>query len=66
MEDIFRLPGSHAQLEYFGWVGWDPRKFDSVRTPGAINFLDPSQRRLLPRCHRRPVHDREPVARRVE
>lgn len=41
MEDIFRMPGAKP-TEYYGWVGWDPRKFDSVRTPGATNFMDPS------------------------
>jgi flagellar hook assembly protein FlgD len=41
VEDIFRFPGAHPS-SYFGWIGWDPRKFDSVRTPGAVNFLDPS------------------------
>ena len=40
MEDLFRVPGSKPK-SYFGWIGWDPRKFDSVRTPGAQNFLDP-------------------------
>ncbi len=40
MEDIFRLPGSKPK-SYFGWIGWDARKFDSVRTPGTKNFLDP-------------------------
>ena len=41
MEDIFRLPGAKP-TEYFGWVGWDARKYPSVRTPGATLFLDPS------------------------
>jgi flagellar hook assembly protein FlgD len=42
VEDIFRIPGWQPSPS-FGWVGWDPRKFDSVRTPGATNFLDPHQ-----------------------
>jgi flagellar hook assembly protein FlgD len=41
IEDIFRIPGPQPS-EYFGWVGWDARKLDSLRTPGAVNFLDPS------------------------
>src|SRR4051812_35798973 len=41
MEAIFRIPGRQAS-EFFGWVGWDARRFASVRTPGATNFLDPS------------------------
>ncbi len=40
MEQIFRIPGSKPK-SYFGWIGWDARKFDSVRTVGAQNFLDP-------------------------
>lgn len=40
MEDVFRFPGTKP-TEVYGWVGSDPRKFDSVRTPGATNFLDP-------------------------
>jgi flagellar hook assembly protein FlgD len=40
VEDIFRIPGSKP-LPYYGWIGWNPKKFDSVRTPGATNFLDP-------------------------
>jgi flagellar hook assembly protein FlgD len=42
MEDVFRIAPPTGHLgEYWGWVGADPRKFDSVRTPGATNFLDP-------------------------
>ena len=45
MEDIFRLPPPPKNLgEYWGWVGWDARKYDSTRTPGATLFLDPSQK----------------------
>ena len=40
IEDLFRMPGAKPRY-YYGWIGWDPRKFDSVRTPGATNFLDP-------------------------
>ena len=40
MEDLFRIPGAKPTPEW-GWVGTDPRKFDSVRTPGATNFMDP-------------------------
>lgn len=40
IEDMFRMPGAKPRY-YYGWVGWDPRKFDSVRTPGAKNFMDP-------------------------
>ena len=43
MEDIFRLPGAKP-TEYYGWVGWDARHYDSVRTPGTTMFLDPSQK----------------------
>ena len=42
VEQIFRTPGPQPK-SYWGWVGWDARKFDSVRTPGAENFLDPHQ-----------------------
>ncbi len=40
MDQIFRLPGSKPK-SYFGWIGWDPRYFDSVRTPGARLLMDP-------------------------
>ena len=40
MEDLFRITGAHPTPEW-GWVGTDPRKFDSVRSPGAKNFMDP-------------------------
>lgn len=40
VEDIFRTPGSQPR-PYYGWIGWNPKKFDSVRTPGATNFMDP-------------------------
>ena len=42
VDEIFRTPGS-SPTPYWGWIGWDPRTFDSVRTPGATNFLDPHQ-----------------------
>jgi flagellar hook assembly protein FlgD len=41
MEDIFRFASAGHVGEYWGWVGADPRKFNSVRTPGTTNFLDP-------------------------
>ncbi len=40
---MFTTPGSHPK-GYFGYVGWDPRQFDSVRTPGMTNFLDPDSK----------------------
>jgi flagellar hook assembly protein FlgD len=40
IEQIFRNPGTKPH-PYYGWVGWDARKFDSVRTPGTQNFMDP-------------------------
>lgn len=44
MEDIFRIAPPPGHLgEFWGWVGWDARKYPSVRTPGAVNFMDPSQ-----------------------
>jgi flagellar hook assembly protein FlgD len=41
MEELFRIPGAKP-TPVWGWIGADPRKFDSVRTPGAKNFMDPS------------------------
>ena len=43
MEQLFTTPGS-TPTPYAGYVGWDPRKLESVRTPGTINFLDPHSR----------------------
>jgi len=40
IEEIFKTPGSRPRA-YYGWIGADPRWFDSVRTPGAQNLLDP-------------------------
>jgi hypothetical protein len=40
MEEIFKTPGSKPKA-YFGWIGDNPRTFDSVRNPGAQNLLDP-------------------------
>lgn len=40
VEDMFRTPGFQPH-PYFGWIGADPRYFDSVRTPGARNLIDP-------------------------
>jgi flagellar hook assembly protein FlgD len=42
VEDIFKTVGTKP-TPYYGYIGWDPRKFDSVRTPGTKNFLDPHQ-----------------------
>jgi flagellar hook assembly protein FlgD len=42
MAQIFETPGAKP-TGMFGWVGWDPHKFDSVRTPGTKNYLDPDQ-----------------------
>ncbi len=42
MAQIFETPGAKP-TGMWGWVGWDPHKFDSVRTPGAKNYLDPDQ-----------------------
>lgn len=46
MDDIFMTRfGSNrdgSYKPYFGWIGWKPNLyFDSVRTPGAVNHLDP-------------------------
>jgi len=40
VDEIFRTPGAQPQ-SYYGWIGSDPRYFDSVRTPGAHNLIDP-------------------------
>jgi len=40
VEQIFRTPGPQPK-PYWGYVGWDPRTFASVRTPGTKNLLDP-------------------------
>jgi len=40
VDQIFRAPGSLPH-SYYGWIGSDPRYFDSVRTPGARNLIDP-------------------------
>ncbi len=42
MDQVFRQPGSRPK-SYYGWIGWDPRYFDSVRTPGARLLMDPEQ-----------------------
>ncbi len=45
MEDVFTIPPPVGKSgEYWGWVGWDARKYASVRTPGATEYLDPSQK----------------------
>jgi flagellar hook assembly protein FlgD len=43
MEELFTTAGS-STAAYAGYIGWDPRKLESVRTPGTINFLDPHSR----------------------
>ena len=43
MKEIFTTAGSKPE-PYFGFVGWNPRKLDSARTPGTLNFLDPHQK----------------------
>ncbi len=40
IDQIFRTPGAQPS-SFYGWVGSDPRYFDSVRTPGARNLIDP-------------------------
>ncbi|HUR17252.1 MAG TPA: FlgD immunoglobulin-like domain containing protein [Candidatus Limnocylindrales bacterium] len=40
VEQMFRTVGTKPH-PYYGWVGWDARKFDSVRMPGNQNFMDP-------------------------
>ncbi|MEP7360777.1 MAG: hypothetical protein ABI744_04280 [Chloroflexota bacterium] len=40
VDQIFRTPGTQSH-SYYGWIGSDPRYFDSVRTPGARNLIDP-------------------------
>lgn len=40
VDQVFRTPGSIPH-SYYGWIGSDPRYFDSVRTPGARNLIDP-------------------------
>lgn len=38
-DDIFMTPGAKPQA-YYGFVGWDNRRFDSERMPGFKNHLD--------------------------
>jgi flagellar hook assembly protein FlgD len=40
MEQVFMLPG-YRPTAYYGWIGSDPRKFPSERTPGATIYMDP-------------------------
>ena len=49
---------------YFGWIGWKPNLyFDSERTPGAVQHLDPDPVGGLPAGgHRRPRVHQHPVA----
>jgi fibronectin type 3 domain-containing protein len=39
MKDIFETPGAKPKA-YYGWIGEDARMFDSVRTPGTVNYMD--------------------------
>ena len=41
VDDLFHIASTAHVGEYWGWVGANPQKYDSVRTPGATNFLDP-------------------------
>jgi flagellar hook assembly protein FlgD len=38
MDELFMTPADGSPK---GWTGWRPRRFDSQRTPGATNHLDP-------------------------
>lgn len=40
VDQVFRTPGSQPH-SWYGWIGSDPRYFESVRTPGARNLIDP-------------------------
>jgi flagellar hook assembly protein FlgD len=40
MEGVFTTPGAKPEA-YYGFVNWNAQKFDSVRTPGMTNYLDP-------------------------
>lgn len=40
IEEIFKTVGARPRATY-GWIGANARRFDSVRTPGAVNLLDP-------------------------
>lgn len=46
VDEVFRTPGTQ-QHSYYGWIGSDPRYFDSVRTPGARNLIDPDSSSTL-------------------
>lgn len=41
VSDLFHIASAAHVGEYWGWVGANPQQYDSVRTPGATNFLDP-------------------------
>ena len=41
VNDLFHIASTAHVGEYWGWVGANPQQYDSVRTPGATNFLDP-------------------------
>jgi len=42
VNDLFHIASAGHVGEYWGWVGENPQQWDSVRTPGATNFVDPS------------------------
>jgi hypothetical protein len=42
-EQLFTTAGS-STAAWAGYIGWDPRKLESARTPGTTNFLDPHPR----------------------
>ena len=41
VNDLFHIASIGHVGESWGWVGVSPQQFDSVRTPGATNFIDP-------------------------
>jgi hypothetical protein len=41
MNELFMTPADGSPK---GWIGWQPARFDSIRTPGATNHLDPHSR----------------------
>jgi len=42
IDQMFTTTGAKPE-PYYGFTGWDDRYFDSVRTPGLRNHLDPGQ-----------------------
>jgi hypothetical protein len=43
MASLFTTPGAYPRPLY-GYVGWDARQLESIRTPGTINWLDPHEK----------------------